>query len=201
MIDHINFEKMNGLVPAVIQDAGDGTVLMVGFMNQEALQRTREEHQVVFWSRTKKRLWKKGETSGNVLDVLSIDVDCDGDALLIAARPAGPVCHTGEKSCFPRSNEHENVLHKLFEIIQDRKQNLPEISYTAKLFRKGIAAIGQKVGEEAVELAIAAQYDDARRCEEEAADLIYHLLVLLAHKNIALEQIYAELERRMLHRE
>ena len=198
MMDRINFEKMNGIVPAIVQDENDGTVLMLGFMNREALQRTLDERQVTFWSRTKSRLWKKGETSGNVLHVVSIDVDCDGDALLIATRPAGPVCHTGKQSCFSQNHafHQESVLQKLFSIIQDRKKKLPEESYTAKLFNEGIARIGQKVGEEAVELAIAAQYDDVQRCIEETADLFYHMLVLLSQKSIEFSCIERELTKR-----
>ncbi len=198
MNEQINFQKMNGLVPAIIQDADDGTVLMLGFMNEEALRRTIDEKQVTFWSRTKSRLWKKGEASGNFLNVVSWNVDCDGDALLFRVRPQGPVCHTGDRSCF-RQNETQNkdsILQRLFSIIQDRKQKLPEGSYTAKLFKQGVDRIGQKVGEEGVELAIAAQYDNQQRCVEESADLLYHILVLLAEKNIALSQVEGELEKR-----
>ncbi len=199
MTKTIDFKKMNGLVPAVVQDSGDGTVLMVGFMNEEALQRTRDEKQVVFWSRTKQRLWKKGETSGNILDVVSIETDCDGDALLVRATPRGPVCHTGERSCFPDvSSPHGlSTIEKLVEIIQKRKKELPEKSYTSELFKRGAPLIGQKVGEEAVELAIAAQYQDKQRCIEEAADLLYHALVLLEAKDIGLAPVLEELRQRM----
>jgi phosphoribosyl-AMP cyclohydrolase / phosphoribosyl-ATP pyrophosphohydrolase len=199
MIENINFQKMNGLVPAIIQDAESGTVLMLGFMNVDALSRTMEEQQVTFWSRTKSRLWKKGETSGNYLDVVSINIDCDGDALLVEVRPRGPVCHTGHRSCFGKGGSSRGlpVIQKLFSIIQERKKKLPEGSYTAKLFRQGVARIGQKVGEEAVELAIAAQHQDSQRCVEESADLLYHLLVLLAEKEITLSQVSDELEKRM----
>jgi len=199
MIEKVNFEKMNGLVPAIVQDADDGIVLMVGFMNKEALEQTIKERQVTFWSRSKSRLWKKGETSGNVMHVVSIDVDCDADSVLIRAHPAGPVCHTGTRSCFPPSSSPESaqVLARLFSIIQDRKRRLPEQSYTSKLFREGTARIAQKVGEEAVELAIAAQFPDQQRIIEETADLFYHAFVLLVEKKIDLSQVYEELAKRM----
>ena len=193
---------MNGLVPAVVQDANDGTVLLLGFMNEEALSQTLNERQVVFWSRSKQRLWKKGETSGNILDLVSIEVDCDQDALLIKAVPRGPVCHTGEKSCFKNADPSVpyDVLLRLSAIIQKRKQELPEKSYTTELFRRGLPFIGQKVGEEAVELAISAQYQDRQRCVEEAADLVYHMLVLLEAKEIGMAPVLKELEDRMLER-
>ena len=199
MIDTLNFEKMNGLVPAVVQDATDGTVLMVGFMNKDAVQKTISDRKVVFWSRSKRRLWQKGETSGNILDVVSVEPDCDNDALLIKASPRGPVCHTGDRSCFKgaeRKNEFE-VLEKLRMIVRQRKRELPEKSYTTELFTRGLPFIGQKVGEEAVELAIAAQYADRTRCIEEAADVLYHSLVLLEAKDIELTEVLQELEARM----
>lgn len=199
MMEDLNFDKLNGLIPAIIQDAEYGIVLMVGFMNREALRRTLEEKRVWFWSRSKSRLWQKGETSGNFLDVVSIEADCDGDTVLIQAHPRGPVCHTGARSCFASASQQESKssLSRLAQIIQDRKEKMPENSYTAKLFGKGIQKIGQKVGEEAVELAIAAQYQDTRRCVEETADLLYHVLVLLAAKGIPLDQVEAELSKRM----
>jgi phosphoribosyl-AMP cyclohydrolase / phosphoribosyl-ATP pyrophosphohydrolase len=192
----LNFDKLNGLVPAVVQDADSGDVLMVGFMNQDALDRTLQEKRVTFWSRSKQRLWMKGETSGNVLHLVSVHHDCDDDALLILARPDGPVCHTGEKNCF--SSHHVfNILDKLDAIVVGRKAHSPDSSYTAKLFSEGIPKIAQKVGEEAVELSIAAQYTDKQRCIEEAADLFYHTLVLLAGKEIPLSDVYGELKKRM----
>jgi len=198
MKEDLNFEKMNGLVPAVVQDPEDGMVLMVGFMNREALERTEQDGMVHFFSRTKQRLWKKGETSGNVLRVVSIDVDCDHDALLIRARPAGPVCHTGQRSCFPAGTiSLGRILKTLSDIISERKKTMPQNSYTSKLFAEGVARIAQKVGEEAVELSISAQYTDTQRCIEETADLLYHLLVLLAEKEIDLSQIADELNVRM----
>jgi phosphoribosyl-ATP pyrophosphohydrolase/phosphoribosyl-AMP cyclohydrolase len=200
MIDTIDFGKMNGLVPAVVQDAGDGTVLMLGFMNKEAVQKTLEDRQVVFWSRSKQRLWKKGETSGNFLDLVSIDLDCDNDALLVKANPRGPTCHTGARSCFKvsQADDRLGILAKLADIIRKRKAELPEKSYTTELFNRGLPFIGQKVGEEAVELAIAAQYQDEQRCIEESADLFYHTLVLLAAKNIGVDKVMGELEKRMV---
>jgi phosphoribosyl-ATP pyrophosphohydrolase/phosphoribosyl-AMP cyclohydrolase len=199
MIERVDFDKMNGLVPAVIQDADDGVVLMVGFMNRAALKRTCDEGRVTFWSRTRKTLWQKGESSGNYLEVVSVDIDCDGDTLLIKAQPRGPVCHTGSRSCFAQQTEGRagKVLSRLTRIISERKVNRTKGSYTSKLFNEGERKIGQKVGEEAIELAIAAQYPDKQRCVEEAGDLVYHLLVLLAAKGISLEEVEAELEKRM----
>jgi len=194
----LNFDKLNGLVPAVVQDADSGDVLMVGFMNQDALDRTLQEKRVTFWSRSKQRLWMKGETSGNVLHLVSLHHDCDNDALLILARPDGPVCHTGETNCFSSHHRfNKSILEKLDAIVVGRKAHSPENSYTAKLLSEGIPKIAQKVGEEAVELSIAAQYPDKQRCIEEAADLFYHTLVLLAGKEIPLSDVYAELEKRM----
>jgi phosphoribosyl-AMP cyclohydrolase / phosphoribosyl-ATP pyrophosphohydrolase len=195
----VDFEKMNGLVPAIVQDAGDGTILMLGFMNAEALERTLQERLVTFWSRTKQRLWQKGETSGNHLELVSVAVDCDADTLLIRAQPRGPVCHTGKRSCFPEQpDEHlGGVLNRLEDTITNRKDKAPEGSYTARLFKEGVQKIGQKLGEEAVELAIAAQYPDIQRCIEESADLVYHLMVLLAAKDITFRQVEAELAKRM----
>jgi phosphoribosyl-ATP pyrophosphohydrolase/phosphoribosyl-AMP cyclohydrolase len=199
MIDTLNFNKMDGLVPAIIQDADNGLVLMTGFMNRDALQQTISEKQVVFWSRTKQRLWKKGETSGNFLDVVSLSTDCDKDAVLVKARPRGPVCHTGEQTCFGKDNAGWgwDILARLVSIVHDRKSKLPEDSYTAKLFSKGVAKIGQKVGEEGVELAIAAQYDNKQRCIEETADLLYHTIVLLEAKEIHISSVFEELGKRM----
>lgn len=200
MRNQLNFEKMNGLVPAIIQDADDRTVLMLGFMNAEAVERTLRDGLVTFWSRTKQRVWQKGEVSGNHLEVVSVDMDCDQDTLLIRARPRGPVCHTGSRGCFPErpGGRAGRVLNRLAEIIASRKENLPEGSYTTSLFNAGAQKIGQKLGEEAVELAIAAQYSDTQRCTEEAADLVYHLMVLLAAKGITIEQVEGEMEKRMI---
>lgn len=199
MIDRLNFKKMNGLIPVAVQDAESGLLLMIGLMNEEAVRRTIDEHQVVFWSRTKGRLWKKGETSGNFLDVVSIQPDCDNDAVLIQAHPRGPVCHTGQESCFGNGQPRGfgSVMESLRLIIKERNEKRPDDSYTTTLLEAGVARIGQKVGEEAVELAIAAQYDDKHRCVEETADLFYHLLVLLEAKGIDVTEIGKELEKRM----
>ena len=198
MIEKLQFDKLNGIVPAIIQDAGDGTVLMVGFMNREAVEQTLKDRQVIFWSRTKQRLWKKGETSGNVLHVVSVVTDCDNDSLLITVKPSGPVCHTGERSCFPKdSSPIAAMLHHLETVIQSRKKAMPDGSYTTELFRKGVARIAQKVGEEAVELSIAAQYNDKQRIVEETADLLYHTIVLLTEKEISIQDVYRELQKRV----
>jgi phosphoribosyl-AMP cyclohydrolase / phosphoribosyl-ATP pyrophosphohydrolase len=197
MIDSINFDKMGGVVPAVVQDADNRRVLMVGFMDREALRRTLEGREVVFWSRSRKTYWKKGETSGNILSLVSVSADCDTDSLLVLARPSGPVCHTGSETCFPDAEGEGAVIDTLARVIARRRKEMPQGSYTAELFRSGIARIGQKVGEEAVELAIAAQYQDKQRCIEESADLLYHLLVLLAEKEIPVSDVYGELGKRM----
>ncbi len=198
MIEKLQFDKLNGIVPAIIQDADDGTVLMVGFMNREAVEQTLRDRQVIFWSRTKQRLWKKGETSGNILHVVSVVTDCDNDSLLITVKPSGPVCHTGERSCFPEASSRIGAtLQNLETVIQSRKKEMPAGSYTTELFRKGVARIAQKVGEEAVELSIAAQYNDKQRIMEETADLLYHTIVLLAEKGITMQDIYRELGKRV----
>jgi len=201
MKEQLNFAKMNGLIPVTVQDADTGVVLIVGFMNEEAHRRTVNERQVVFWSRTKERLWKKGETSGNYLDVVSIQPDCDNDALLILVHPRGPVCHTGQRSCFG-DDRHPGlgfVLQELRSIIEARSEQKPEGSYTSELLDEGLARISQKVGEEAIELAIAAQYPDNQRSVEEAADLFYHILVLFRAKDIDLDDVGKELTKRMAH--
>jgi phosphoribosyl-AMP cyclohydrolase / phosphoribosyl-ATP pyrophosphohydrolase len=198
MTIELNFEKGNGLIPAVIQDARTSRVLMLGFMDSEAYRRTMAEGQVVFRSRSRNSLWKKGETSGNVLNVVSVHADCDRDTLLIRVSPAGPVCHTGTESCFDGvpSAGFADVIGRLFDLLSSRKREMPDGSYSADLFRLGAPRIGQKVGEEGVELAIAAQYPDTSRCIEESADLLYHLLVLLIEKGCTLEDVASELKRR-----
>jgi phosphoribosyl-ATP pyrophosphohydrolase/phosphoribosyl-AMP cyclohydrolase len=197
MSGELNFKKMNGLIPAVIQNARSGAVLMVGFMNREALDLTERTKEVHFWSRTKNRIWKKGETSGNVLDLVSIHLDCDNDTMLILAHPRGPVCHTGSATCFEGvPAEGLSELQYLSETIVDRKKTMPAGSYTAKLFSGGVLGIAQKVGEEAVELALASQHDNKTRVIEETADLLYHTLVLLAEKGIPLSDVFRELEKR-----
>lgn len=185
----IDFDKSNdGLVPAVVQDADTGKVLMLGYMNAEAYQKTCTEGLVTFYSRSRKTLWTKGTTSGNFLQVRDIMVDCDADTLLIKAVPTGPVCHTGSDTCFNEKNEKEFIA-KLETIIAKRKQSPPGNSYTGLLFKKGTAAIAQKVGEEAVELVIEAMKNDEERFKEEAADLLFHFLVLIQSKGFSLHDI------------
>jgi phosphoribosyl-ATP pyrophosphohydrolase/phosphoribosyl-AMP cyclohydrolase len=193
----INFAKSGGLVPAVVQDSRSNKVLMVGFMDPEALEKTRETGMVTFYSRTKKRLWVKGESSGNFLYVEKILLDCDQDTLLIKARPAGPVCHTGADTCFNEANSLTgDFLHQLEEIIRDR-QNTPRAdSYTSRLLEKGIEKVAQKVGEEATEVVIEGVLGNIPRLKEEAADLLYHLLVLLAGRDVRLDEVLTVLEER-----
>jgi len=199
MTDKLNFSKLNGLVPAIIQENDSLQVLMVGFMNREAVEKTAREGTVVFWSRTKQRLWQKGETSGNTLHVVSMDVDCDGDALLIRATPKGPVCHTGTFSCFgeDRIAVTQPVFDRLEAIVRERQQQLPEQSYTATLLRQGTAKIAQKVGEEAVEVVVAAMQQDPKTIKEESADLLYHLIVLLRERGLGLNDVAETLRGRM----
>ncbi len=192
----MDFEKLNGLVPAIIQDARSLKVLMLGFMNEEALERTRKEGKVTFFSRTRNRLWTKGEESGNFLYVEEVLEDCDRDTLLIKARPAGPVCHTGSDTCFDEENSAGNFLLELQDLIHTRKAEMPEDSYTTSLFSKGINKIAQKVGEEAVELVIEAKDDRDDLFLNEAADLIYHLLVLLSAKGKDIRDVTSLLEQR-----
>jgi len=192
----IDFEKGNGLVPVIVQDDLSLQVLMLGYMNEEALRKTCEEGKVTFFSRSKNRLWTKGETSANFLRVKSIHIDCDQDTILIMARPDGPVCHTGTHSCFGEVQEAKGFLYRLQDTIGQRiEQNDPN-SYTNKLFRKGINKVAQKVGEEAVELVIEAKDDNDDLFQNEAADLLYHLLILLKAKGMRLEEIESVLERR-----
>lgn len=186
----------DGLVPAIVQDANTGVVLMLGFMNSEALDKTKETKLVTFYSRTKQRLWTKGETSKNYLHLVEIKTDCDNDTLLIKANPDGPVCHTGSDTCFNEKNSGDNFLLELEKIIADRKDNPTEESYTSSLFKKGINAVAQKVGEEAVELIIEAKDNDADRFKNEAADLLFHYLVLLRAKDFTLNDIVALLKQR-----
>ncbi len=178
----------DGLVPAIIQDANTQVVLMLGFMNEAAFQQTEKEKKVTFYSRAKQRLWTKGETSGNFLLVKEILIDCDNDTLLIKAEPTGPVCHTGTDTCFNETNNSFS-LNKLENIITDRKNNPNITSYTSSLFSKGINKIAQKVGEEAVELVIESKDDDPVKFLNEAADLLFHFLILLQAKNYSLKDV------------
>jgi phosphoribosyl-ATP pyrophosphohydrolase/phosphoribosyl-AMP cyclohydrolase len=190
-----DFTKGNGLVPAIIQDYETMQVLMLGFMNEEALEKTLKEGKVTFFSRSKKRLWTKGETSGNYLFVKEITTDCDNDTLLIKAKPAGPVCHTGSMSCF-KNDEPKGFLYKLEQIINQRIDENIEGSYTNKIYKKGINKAAQKVGEEAIELIIEAKDDNISLFRNEAADLLYHLLILFRAKGVTLSDIEAVLRDR-----
>lgn len=184
----IDFSKGNGLVPVVIQDFDTLQVLMVGYMNEEAFSITQKYGKVTFFSRSKNRLWTKGETSGNFLIVKEITTDCDNDTLLIKVNPAGPVCHTGRKSCFGDETS-KGFIYKLEQIVSQRIDNDVSESYTNKLFRKGINKVAQKVGEEAVELIIEAKDDDPDLFKNEAADLLYHFLILLKTKKVSFSEI------------
>ncbi len=197
MIDvtRIDFAKDNGLVPCIVQDAKTLNVLMLGYVNEEAVHKTIREKRVTFFSRSKNRLWTKGETSGNFLEVVSMQIDCDRDTLLIKARPLGPVCHTGAATCFENQNESLS-LQFLTDIIAHRKQNPKEGSYTTELFNKGINKIAQKVGEEAVELIIEAKDQNEDLFLNEAADLMYHYLVLLEAKGHSLSDVVSVLRER-----
>lgn len=193
----MDFNKLDGIIPAIIQDSETGRVLMLGFMNPEALEKTRKEGLVTFFSRTRERLWTKGEESGNFLHVEEILEDCDRDTLLVKVRPGGPVCHTGSDTCFNEENREElQFLSKLQELIAGRKQEMPEGSYTTGLFRAGIAKIAQKVGEEAVELVIESLDSRDDLFLNEAADLLYHLMVLLAARELSIKDVAGVLEER-----
>lgn len=194
----LNFNKMGGLVPAVIQDAHTKNVLMLGFMNEEAYRTTVETGKVTFYSRTKKRLWTKGETSGNYLHVVSIEKDCDDDTLLIKVNPAGPVCHRGTATCFGEGGNEPGIefLSMLQDFIIKRHEDMPEGSYTTELFKAGINSMAQKVGEEAVETVIEATNGTDGRLVYEGADLLYHLMVLLTAKGRRIEDLANALYRR-----
>ncbi|MCO6488147.1 MAG: bifunctional phosphoribosyl-AMP cyclohydrolase/phosphoribosyl-ATP diphosphatase HisIE [Phaeodactylibacter sp.] len=195
-IEKIDFAKGNGLVPAVVQDADTGKVLMLGYMNRESLEKTLQDEKVTFFSRSRQRLWRKGEHSGNFLRLVDIRSDCDHDTLLVLARPRGPVCHTGTDTCWAEANRHVNFLGHLERTIHSRKGGDPQISYTAQLFARGLNKIAQKVGEEAVEMIIEAKDDNETLFLNEAADLMYHYLVLLAAKGYQLEDVVRVLEER-----
>ena len=193
----LNFDKLNGLVPVVVQDWKTLKVLMVGFMNREAYEKTVREGYVTFYSRSRQDLWTKGETSGNYLRVQEMAEDCDQDSLLILAEPFGNVCHTGRYSCFDQKPDQPlGFLSQLEELLRQRKKEMPEGSYTAKLFDAGINKIAQKVGEEAVELVIEAKDTNRELLLNEGADLIYHLMVLLVYKDYSLNDIVQVLEER-----
>ena len=198
MLLTLNFDKQNGLIPAIVQDATTHTVLMLGYMNAEALEKTERDGVVTFFSRSKSRLWTKGETSGNFLRVVEILADCDKDTLLIKAHPEGPTCHTGADTCFDEKNTttETSFLHELERIILDRKANPSPDSYTSKLLARGMNKVAQKVGEEAVELVIEAKDDNDDLFKGEAADLLFHFTVLLAEKGISLESVMDVLRER-----
>lgn len=195
----LNFNKLAGnILPAVIQDNSTGKVLMLGFMNREAYDKTLETGKVTFFSRTKNRLWTKGEESGNFLNVVSIHPDCDQDTLLIKADPTGPVCHTGDDTCWGETNKPDDLdfFKYLQDFIEKRKKEMPKGSYTTSLFEDGTAKIAQKVGEEAVETVIEAMAENDKRLLYEASDLVYHLIVLLTHKGYRIEDVARELKKR-----
>lgn len=194
---NLDFSKMNGLVPAIIQDARTKNVLMLGFMNEDAYNKTVELGKVTFFSRTKNRLWTKGEESGNFLNVVSIEEDCDHDTLLIKVVPVGPVCHTGSDTCFQTENKWGvEFFSYLQDFIKRRYDEMPEGSYTTSLFKSGINRMAQKVGEEAVETVIEATNGTDDRLIYEASDLIYHLIVLLTSKGLSINDLAEELQKR-----
>ncbi|WP_305403376.1 bifunctional phosphoribosyl-AMP cyclohydrolase/phosphoribosyl-ATP diphosphatase HisIE [Photobacterium leiognathi] len=201
LLTNINWEKVAGLIPAIVQDNASGQVLMLGYMNEDALQKTLDTKQVTFWSRTKERLWTKGETSGNVLQLKSIQLDCDQDTLLVQVDPIGPTCHLNTTTCFDSDESGTQppslvFLHQLEQLLASRKGADPESSYTANLYARGTKRISQKVGEEGVEVALAATSGDKAELVCESADLIYHLLVLLQDQGLSLSDVTNKLQER-----
>lgn len=194
----IDFKKMGGLVPAIVQDANTMTVLMLGYMNEEALQKTIETKKVTFWSRSRNELWTKGETSGNFLNLVDIKSDCDNDALLVKAIPDGPTCHKGTDTCWAETNESNPLLFLSFlqDFIEKRKEEMPEGSYTTSLFKGGVNRMAQKVGEEALETVIEACNGSDEKLVYEGSDMLYHLLVLLTEKGLRIEDLARELIKR-----
>lgn len=195
---NIDFDKMGGLVPAIIQDADTNVVLMLGYMNQEAFEKTISSKKVTFWSRSRNCLWTKGETSGNYLHLVSIKSDCDSDTLLIRVHPQGPTCHKGTDTCWGESNVSNPVLFlkALQDFVEKRFKNMPEGSYTTSLFKKGVNKMAQKLGEEALETVIEATNGTNEQLIYEASDMMYHLIVLLTSKGLRIEDIASELEKR-----
>ena len=195
---YIDFNKMDGLVPAIIQDAVTKNVLMLGYMNQEAYRKTIETKKVTFWSRERKCLWTKGETSGNFLNLVNIKNDCDNDTLLISVQPEGPTCHTGTDTCWGETNNYNPILFlsELQDFINQRYHDMPEDSYTTSLFKKGVNRIAQKVGEEALETVIEATAGTKDKLVYEASDMLYHLIVLLTNKGLRIENLAQELLER-----
>ncbi|AMG07775.1 bifunctional phosphoribosyl-AMP cyclohydrolase/phosphoribosyl-ATP diphosphatase HisIE [Vibrio parahaemolyticus] len=197
--ERINWEKVDDLVPAIVQDFQSSQVLMMGYMNQDALAKTGETGQVTFFSRTKERLWTKGETSGNVLQLVNISLDCDNDTLLVRVNPIGPTCHTGTTTCWDGDAQEESQmvwLHQLEQLLAARKSADPDSSYTASLYARGTKRISQKVGEEGVEVALAATSGDKAELVCESADLIYHLLVLLQDQGLSMNDVVNKLKER-----
>ncbi|ENE9526217.1 bifunctional phosphoribosyl-AMP cyclohydrolase/phosphoribosyl-ATP diphosphatase HisIE [Vibrio parahaemolyticus] len=197
--ERINWEKVDGLIPAIVQDFQSSQVLMMGYMNQDALAKTGETGQVTFFSRTKERLWTKGETSGNVLQLVNISLDCDNDTLLVRVNPIGPTCHTGTTTCWDGDAQEESQmvwLHQLEQLLAARKSADPDSSYTASLYARGTKRISQKVGEEGVEVALAATSGDKAELVCESADLIYHLLVLLQDQGLSMNDVVNKLKER-----
>ena len=195
-INALNWAKAGDLMPAIVQDPCSGQVLMLGFMNREAVDKTLESGKVTFWSRTKRRLWTKGETSEHWLHLVDIGTDCDRDSLLILANPNGPTCHRGTTSCFSPIEHRWNFLRELEVLLESRRDASPEESYTARLYAAGTKRIAQKVGEEGVETALAATVHDKEELKNEAADLVYHLLVLLADADLELADVIDVLKAR-----
>lgn len=195
-LNHLQFDPVTGLIPAIIQDEQTGRVLMLGYMNQEALDLTRRLGRVTFFSRSKQRLWTKGETSGHFLNFREVSTDCDSDALLIKALPDGPTCHEGFDTCFRETNEHDDFISVLERLIVDRKVNPKEGSYTTALFQSGIQKIAQKVGEEAVETILEAQSVNKENLVYETSDLIYHLLILLHEKGSSWQEVLDQLKKK-----
>ncbi len=197
--ERIDWQKVDGLVPAIVQDFQSSQVLMMGYMNQDALAKTGETGQVTFFSRTKERLWTKGETSGNVLQLVNMSLDCDNDTLLVKVNPIGPTCHTGTTTCWDGDPQEESQmvwLHQLEQLLASRKSADPDSSYTASLYARGTKRISQKVGEEGVEVALAATSGDKAELVCESADLIYHLMVLLQDQGLSMDDVVNKLKER-----
>lgn len=195
-VAQLDWEKVDNLMPVVIQNAISGDVLMLGYMNKEALNITLESGNVTFYSRTKQRLWTKGETSGNFLKLVNIYPDCDNDTLLILANPIGPTCHNGTESCFAPAQSQWGFLYELENLLRERKNASPDSSYTARLYASGTKRIAQKVGEEGVETALAATVNDREELKNEASDLLYHLMVLLQDQSLSLSDVIGCLQER-----
>lgn len=193
-IDRLDWGKQGGLIPAIVQDATTLQVLMMGWMSRESLAITLHDGRVTFYSRTRNRLWTKGETSGNTLQLVNIEVDCDADTLLVQANPNGPTCHLGRASCFPAAPA--NVLAELDGVITARERDRPDGSYTTRLFQSGVRGIAQKVGEEGVEVALAAVAQDDKSVLDESADLLFHLLVLLRSRGMSIQDVLSVLADR-----